>query len=87
MLLPGIELEKSMFYIFDTITVCPGELHEITSDEDFAWEIHNCGPGPVLVDDTVLEKGDITVVSGSGPITLLCVHDEKAVVTTHPGAL
>jgi hypothetical protein len=76
-----------MNYIIDTITVCPGEAHEITSDEAFAWEIYNCGPGRVLVDETLLPKGDITVVSGSGPITLLCVDGEKAVVMVHPGAL
>jgi len=87
MLLPGIEQRLDSMYNIDPIPVCPGELHEITSDEPFAWEIYNCGPGRVLVDGTLLAKGDITVVSGSGPITVLCADHENAVVIVHPGAL
>jgi hypothetical protein len=69
-----------MYYIFDTITVCPGELHELTCNQDLTCHIHNCGPGPVLVNDTVLHKGDITVVPGSGPTTVLCDQAIYAVV-------
>ena len=76
-----------MYLIIDTILILPHELHEITSDEPFNWVIYNCGPGRVLINDKILlAKGDITVVSGSGPITVLCDDDEKAFVMVHPGA-
>ena len=70
-----------MPYIFDIITVFPGELHELTCDQDLTKQLYNCGPGPVLVDDhTVLHKGDTIVVSGTGPTTLLCDQEIRAVV-------
>jgi hypothetical protein len=70
-----------MYYIFDVVTVFPGELHELTCNQALRCRIHNCGPGPVLVDDhVVLHKGDITVVSGTGPTALMCDQESYAVV-------
>jgi hypothetical protein len=69
------------------VTLSPGVGHVFGSDKGLAWQFFNCGPGRVLVDESLLAKGYIMVVFGSGPITLVCADDEKAVVMVHPGAL
>ena len=74
-------------FLIETIRLTPGVGHVFSSDEAVDLQFFNCGSGRVLVEDPLLSKGDIAAFSGSDPITLLCVHDKKAVVTAHPGAL
>jgi hypothetical protein len=66
--------------IIETITLTPGVGHVFSSDEAVDLQFFNCGPGRVLVEDTLLSKGGIAAFSGSDPITLLCYDESDAVV-------